>query len=306
MIQFHDLDYSDRELVQSYSLGAECRNCDYNFVNLMSWRFLYGTQVAEHRGMLLLRFSFDGQLAYLPPLCRPPYVAETMGEDYAAVLLDMVADAEAQGQAFRVMGACEGMLGRMQSALPGKFQATTDRSFSDYIYDREALATLAGKKLQSKRNHANRFERTYPNYEYRELTPDLVQHCWELEEQWAAKHQGMGARLDADDEQHSMRRVFKHWNELQPRGGVIFVDGKVVAFTFGGPINYDTFDVCCEKADTDYEGAYAIINREFVRRLPEQYILINREEDLGLEGLRKAKLSYQPKVILDKYTITCS
>ena len=84
------------------------------------------------------------------------------------------------------------------------------------------------------------------------------------------------------------------------------VDGKVVAFTYGGPINYDTFDVCCEKADIDYDGAYAMINREFVRRLPEQYVLINREEDLGLEGLRKAKLSYQPKVILDKYTITCS
>ena len=306
MIFFRDIDYTDRDLVQQYTLLSECRNCDFNFMNLMSWRFLYNTQIAQHRGMLIIRFLFDGKPAYLPPLTPPPYVEETMREEYAAVLLDLVAEAEAERQPFLMMGACQGMLGRLQSVLPGKFQATADRAFTDYIYDRTALETLAGKKLQSKRNHANRFEREYPHYEYRELTPDLAKECWKLEEEWAAKHTDMHARLDADDEQHSMRRVFKHWDELQARGAAILVDGRVVAFTFGGPINYDTFDVCCEKANTDYEGAYAIINRDFVRHLPEQYTLINREEDLGLEGLRRAKLSYQPKILLDKYTITCS
>lgn len=306
MISFRDIDYADRELIQSFTLGAECRNCDYNFLNLMSWRFLYDTQFAVHRGILVFRFRFDGKIAYLPPLCPPPYNAEEHREQYAAVLLDMVADSEAQGQKFLMMGVCQGMVARLQDALPGKFEVSTDRSFTDYIYDRESLATLAGKKLQSKRNHANRFERQYPDYEYRELTPELARECWRLEEEWAAKHADMNARLDADDEQHSMRRVFKHWDELGAVGGAIFVDGKVVAFTYGGPINYDTFNVCVEKADTSYDGAYAIINREFVRRIPEKYIYINREEDLGLEGLRRAKLSYQPKVLLDKYTITCS
>lgn len=306
MIFFRDIDYTDRDLVQQYTLGSECRNCDFNFMNLMSWRFLYNTQVALHRGMLIIRFYFEGKPAYLPPLCPPPYVEDTMREEYATVLLDLVAEAESEGHSFLMMGACQGMLGRLQNVLPGQFQATSDRSFTDYIYDRTALETLSGKKLQSKRNHANRFEREYPQYEYRELTPDLVKECWRLEEEWAAKHSDVNARIGADDEQHSMRRVFKHWDELQARGAAILVDSKVVAFTFGGSINYDTFDVCCEKADTDYEGAYAIINREFVRRLPKQYTLINREEDLGLEGLRRAKLSYLPIILLDKYTITCS
>lgn len=303
---FRDIDYGDRALVQQYTFGAECRNCDFNFMNLMSWRFLYATQLSVHRDMLVFRFRFDGRLAYLPPLCPPPYVPEQHAEAYAAVLLDMVTDAESQGHPFLMMGACEGMLNRLRSVLPGRFQATTDRTFTDYIYHRESLATLAGKKLQSKRNHANRFEREFPDYEYRPLTPDLIAECWRLEEEWAARHGATKARLDADDEQHSMRRVFKHWDELGAMGGVILVGGKVVAFTFGGPINYDTFDVCCEKADTDYDGAYAIINREFVRRIPSQYTLVNREEDLGIEGLRRAKLSYQPAILLDKYTITCS
>lgn len=304
MLQFRDLTYADRDLVQRYTLGAECRNCDYNFINLMSWQFIYHAQMALHRDALIIRFRSDGQTAYLPPLLLPPYDCATMGSTYAQILLDLVAHSQEQGEAFRIMGACEGMLTRFENVLPGHFRATTDASYTDYIYDREALSTLAGKKLQSKRNHANRFERTYPNYEYRALTPDLVQECWQLEEQWAARHTESQARLNADDEQHSMRRVFKHWEELGAIGGVILVEGKVVAFTFGGPINYDTFDVCCEKADTDYEGAYAIINREFVRHLPEQYSLINREEDLGLEGLRRAKLSYQPKYLLQKYSIT--
>lgn len=302
MISFRDIDYSDRELVQGFTLRAECRNCDFNFVNLMSWRFLYDTQIALHRDMLIIRFRFDGKPAYLPPLPPPDYTPA----DCAALLLELIAETRAEGQEFKVMGACECMLNLFRDVLPGHFQAVADRSFTDYIYSREALATLGGKKLQSKRNHANRFEREYPDYEYHALTPDLVGECWRLEEEWAARHQGMNARLDADDEQHSMRRVFKHWQELQPIGGVITVGGKVVAFTFGAPINYDTFDVCCEKADIDYEGAYAIINREFVRRLPSQFTLINREEDLGLEGLRRAKLSYQPTILLDKYTITCS
>ena len=101
-----------------------------------------------------------------------------------------------------------------------------------------------------------------------------------------------------------MRRVFKHWDTLQPLGGILLVEGRLVAFTFGGPINHDTFDVCVEKADLNYDGAYAVINREFVRSLPPQYSLINREEDLGLEGLRRAKQSYNPRILLDKYTVT--
>lgn len=304
MLQFRNITYADRQLVQSYTMGTECRNCDYNFINLMSWQFIYHTQLALHRDMLLIRFRNNGQTAYLPPLARPPYDSQTMSAPYTQVLLDLIAHSKAKGEEFRIMGACQGMLERFESVLPGHFQATADPSYTDYIYDRDALSTLAGKKLQSKRNHANRFERNYPHYEYRPLTPDLVHECWELEEQWAARHTDSEARLNADDEQHSMRRVFKHWDELGALGGVILVEGKVVAFCFGGPINYDTFDVCCEKADTDYEGAFAIINREFVRHLPAQYTLINREEDLGIEGLRRAKLSYQPKLLLQKYSIT--
>ena len=304
MIPFRNIDYTDRDLVLSHTLQSATRNCDFNFMNLVSWSFLYGTQIAVHRGLLVVRFRFDGRTAYLPPLCPGPYRHGEHCENYAVVLHDLFADTESQGHPFRMMGVTAEMLERLHTLLPGRFEATADPAFADYIYDRESLATLAGKKLQPKRNHVNRFERTYPNYEFRPLTPEWIDECWRLESTWAAAHGEMNARLDADAEQHSMRRVFKHWDLLQPLGGVLLVDGRVVAFTFGGPINHDTFDVCVEKADLNYEGAYAMVNREFVRSLPPQYTLINREEDLGLEGLRRAKQSYNPRILLDKYTVT--
>lgn len=304
MIEFRDIDYSDRDLVLRHTLHSSTRNCDFNFMNLVSWSFIYGTQIAVHRGLLVVRFRFEGRTAYLPPLCAETYCHDEHSENYAAVLLDLFEDTEAQGHPFRMMGVTAEMLERLHAVLPGRFEAYADPALADYIYDRESLSTLAGKKLQPKRNHANRFERTYPDFEFRPLTPEWIDECWRLESTWAAAHTEVHARLDPDAEQHSMRRVFKHWDTLQPLGGILLVEGRLVAFTFGGPINHDTFDVCVEKADLNYDGAYAVINREFVRSLPPQYTLINREEDLGLEGLRRAKQSYNPRILLDKYTVT--
>ena len=94
-----------------------------------------------------------------------------------------------------------------------------------------------------------------------------------------------------------------HWNELDACGGVLRVNGQMVAFTYGAPVNHDTFDVCMEKADTNCEGAFAFINRSFVQSLPEKFIYINREDDLGIPGLRQSKLSYHPSLLLHKYTV---
>lgn len=292
---FRPLTLADKPIVEQFTLKSECRNCDLNFMNLMSWRFLYDTEIAVVRGWLVFRFYADGHLAYQIPV----------GEgQWADILPLMIEDARHMGHPFLLLGVCQRFVDELERDFPDYFQFVVKREYADYVYSRESLATLAGKKLQSKRNFVNRFVREHPNYSYRPLEEADIPLCLSLEEQWQQYKEEEGQRTSAyDNELRSMRYVFDHWKELGGRGGILMDGSEVLAFTFGAPINYDTFDVCVEKADARVEGAYAMINREFVRHLPPEYILINREEDLGIEGLRKAKLSYQPQVLLLKHAV---
>ena len=294
-IDFRPVALADCKAVRQKVYATDCRNSDLNFMNLMSWRFFYETELAFHNDWLLIRFKVAGHFAYLPPV----------GEgDWASILQEMKADAEAHGEPFRLMGVCQHSLGCLNEAMPDVFEAHFDRSYSDYVYRREKLATLSGKKLQPKRNHVNRFEKNYPDYEYLPLTAELFPQCLDLVAKWNVKKEDLRGRLSVEDERSALQFSFENWDNLCSCGGVLRVGGKIIAFTYGAPVNYDTFDVCVEKADVDYEGAFAMINREFARHLPERFVYMNREEDLGIEGLRKAKLSYQPEWLLDKYIVT--
>lgn len=290
MIPFKDIELTDRELITSYTLNSPRQNCDLSFSNLCSWRFLYDTKFAIQDGFLLLKFRVKGELVYMMPIGNG---------DLEKALGALREDARQEGQPLCLLGICAGMCSELEAYMPDRFQFTADRDYADYIYLRTDLATLSGKKFQAKRNHVNKFKRTY-NYEYSPITPDLIQECLDLEAEWCKanncdQHEGTG------NERRALVYALHNFEELGLTGGILHVDGKIAAFTFGMPINQDTFGVSVEKADTSIDGAYAMINYEFANHIPEQYTYINREEDLGIEGLRKAKLSYQPTIILEKY-----
>lgn len=299
MIRFKDVCTSDKDLIQSYTLYSDRQNCDLGFANIISWRFLYNTQFAVVDGFLVFRFYADRHLAYMAPVYRGEW-REELREGFTNVLRLMREDSIAMGHPFLMLGVGNLMADIIEDVMPDTFDMKPDRNYSDYIYTREKLVSLSGKKLQSKRNHINKFKKLYPNYEYRELTTDLIPECLRLEQQWRSGQEGAD---DTTEELRSMTRAFNRWEKLGLKGGTIFVDGKLMAFTFGCPINQNTFDVCVEKADTQYEGGFTIINQEFVSHLPEQYYYINREEDMGKEGLRFAKLSYKPDILLDKNVV---
>ena len=292
MIEFKDITPQDKELITSFTRHSHRRNCDLSFSNLCSWRFLYHTQFAISDGYLLLRFWAEGKLVYMMPI----------GQGALGTVLEALIQDAHQGKApFCLLGICADMCADLDSLMPGRFQFTADRDYADYLYLRTDLATLAGKRFQPKRNHVNKFKRMYPNYEYTAITSDRIQECLELETEWCKanncdQHEGTG------NERRALVYALHHFEELGLTGGILHVDGRIAAFTFGMSINQDTFGVHVEKADTRIDGAYAMINFEFANHIPEQYTYINREEDLGIEGLRKAKLSYQPAIILEKYT----
>lgn len=312
MIRFHDISARDRELIQRYTLNGTGRNCDLSFANLISWRFLYDTQFAIVDDYIVFRFYTGRHLAYMAPIPKPVIQSDgsyKVPEDSscpASVIRKMRDDAIAMGHPFLLIGCSGSLTDCLEEIMPGEFTFKAERDYFDYIYLREKLASLSGKHLQGKRNHCNKFRSLYPNYEYRPLTKSLIPECLKLEEVWREQtKQDAGEEENAElsEELRAMTRAFVNWDYINCLGGCIFVDGQLVAFTFGCPINNDTFDVCVEKANISYEGSFSIINQEFARHLPEQYVYMNREEDLGAEGLRKAKLSYKPAILLEKYSI---
>ena len=291
MIPFKDITLADKDTITSFTMKSDRRNCDLSFSNLCSWRFLYDTQFAVVDNFLVFKFWAGEQLAYMMPVGTG---------DLKAVLWELIEDARKENQHFCMLGVCSNMRAGLEAILPEQFTFTEDRDYADYIYLRSDLSTLKGKKFQAKRNHINRFRNTYPDYEYTPITPDRIQECLDLEAEWC-KVNNCDQQEGTGNERRALIYALHNFEALGLTGGILHVNAKIVAFTFGMPINHETFGVHVEKADTSIEGAYAMINYEFANRIPEQYIYINREEDLGLEGLRKAKLSYQPVTILEKY-----
>lgn len=293
MIPFKDIELTDKELITSYTLDSPRQNCDLSFSNLCSWRFLYDTQFAVLDGFLLFKFWADGELVYMMPTGRG---------DLRKVLDALIEDAHREKSCLCLLGVTQDNCAELEALMPGRFRFTVDRDYADYIYLRTDLATLSGKRYQPKRNHVNKFRKNYPDYEYLPITPARIGECLDLEAEWC-KANGCDQQEGTGNERRALVYALHHFEELGLTGGILHAGGKMAAFTFGMPINRTTFGVHVEKADTSIEGAYAMINYEFANHLPEQYIYLNREEDLGIEGLRRAKLSYHPALLLEKYSV---
>lgn len=286
---FRPVRLEDKTEIERFTRAAGICNCDLAFANMYCWEETYRSAWCVEEGFLLIRFRIDGgrRIGYMQPL----------GEgDFTHLLPRLEADARAAGQPLRLAGLTPEGAAALRRAYPA-FGIRRNRDSEDYIYRADDLRRLEGRRYQPKRNHINRFEAAY-DYRYEELTPSLAPECLRLERQWRAAHDAHAAELTA--EQRAMQRAFDRFEELELRGGALFVDDRLAAFTYGSAIDDAVFCIHAEKADTRYEGAYTMINRLFAQHLPPQYTLIDREEDLGLEGLRRSKLSYHPLFLQPK------
>ena len=190
----------------------------------------------------------------------------------------------------------------LEDAYPGLFEFSEDRDNFDYIYLAEKLATFAGKKLHGKRNFCNRFEKEH-SWEFRRLTRELFPVCMEMLGFWQREFDTPPDGLE--DEHGAIIRALMRWDALNLEGGVLFADGQCVGFTVGEVISSDTFDVHFEKAYASIPGAYPMVCREFARQILADHpdiVYLNREDDMGHENLRSAKLEYRPEFLLRKYT----
>jgi hypothetical protein len=191
----------------------------------------------------------------------------------------------------------------MEQSKPGVFSFREDRSNYDYVYKARDLCELKGRKYHAKRNHINKFIQANPNYIYRPLTEDLVQACIDNELEWCEKRE-----CDEDPnlrcEKFAVIEALSNFSGLDFSGGVIFINNKIEAFTIGEALNNDTAVIHVEKGNPDIRGLYSVINLEYCWHNWRDITYINREEDMGIEGLRMAKEGYYPVMMIEKFDVT--
>lgn len=283
MISFRKVLLSDKAAIDNLLKDNTTPVCDYCFANIYAWQPAYDTEWAEVCGMLVVRFRLpDGDWAYMP----------VGGGDIGPVLGELHRVAAADDSRLRLVS----LDGRFANVFGEEYAICDNPDYRDYIYLVEDMCELRGRKYQPKRNHINRFESSY-NYTFEVLRPTDFEECLALTCLWHSRKCSVvsEACCEQSDEHCAIKRVFEAYDQLDMLGGVLRVDGRVVAFAMGSPLSRDTFCVHFEKADADYQGVFPMINRLFAKELAQRgYIYVNREEDMGLEGLRRAKQSFYP------------
>ena len=286
-IDFHPVTVADKPLFEYYMLGSEEQNCDLNFANIFCWSDTYHSEVAEAEDFLVIRFDNGEVKAYMQPV----------GNGDKRLILELLRhDVFQQRTPLRLYGLSAEWRKFLEENYPQEFAFNAPRALSDYIYRTEDLAQLQGRRYQPKRNHINHFVARHDWYA-EPLSKGNLKDCIALYAKWLS---GREVGESEHAEQLSLQRAFDNLDALNLRGLVLYADGAPVAFSYGTPITNKTFCTHIEKYDTEVQGAATMINRLMAQSLEEEFEFINREDDLGLEGLRFAKMSYYPTLLLDK------
>ena len=292
MIDFQKLDLSQREQYNKILFSCPPRGCEYSFANQSLWGL---QKVAFLHGCVAFFSHFYGRSVYPYPIGSG---------DRRAVIEDILQDAKERGLPCRIVGMTEDDRAELEEWFPDKFLIKATRDNCDYIYATEDLADLKGRKYQKKRNHANRFRAEHPDYTVVPLTACNMPLAQHMINDWYVSRFKADPEGDYMLENIALAKACRCYNALGMDGILLMEGERVLAVTMGSRLSHDTFDIHFEKAREDVDGAYNAVNAEFARYLRLKYpdvLFFNREDDIGLEGLRKAKLSYHPDHMVEKH-----
>jgi uncharacterized protein len=293
-LQFREVTLDDKAWIDPL-LGMGARgSLEYNFTTTYVWRNIYCFRIARMDDYFLLRAGTAEPSYLFPAGCGP----------LKPVIRALQEDAGKVGAPLTFNTVLPDAKAWLEQTYPGKFAYETWRDGADYVYETQALATLAGRKLAAKRNHIHRFIDDHPDWQYEPITPENLEDIGKMNHLWCVQN-GCAENLGISDEYCAVVSAIHNFDALGLSGGLIRSAGKVIAFSIGDPLNEDTFLVHFEKAFADIQGAYPMINQQFVQHNCMNYPFVNREEDAGIEGLRRAKESYHPLRLVDKYVATC-
>ena len=293
MLPFRPLQLEDQALFTRYIAGLPYENSEMSFANLFIWRQGWMIEICEWHGVLYLCYTHPetGCMGHMQPIVP-------LGMPVRPAVETAIADIRARACGLDIMGVNQDFIDRFRAEGAGGFVITEDRDLSEYIYLRSDLEDLPGKKYHAKRNHLNKFAADVA-YDWLELAPDMVQQCLSICCDWMADHQGAADKC----EYYAVREAVSRLQELNLVGALVMVGGKPAAFTVGERLRPDMALIHLEKADPSIPGIYAFLNQNFVHRQFHDGEFVNREEDMGIPGLRKSKESYYPHHMATKYRI---
>ena len=288
--KFATLNIGHKPLIDAYLKQANVRLSELNFTEIFAWHKIRDIMITSHNGNICLYMNKSGKKYFYPPF-GPHDPAKSV-----VSLLEWLAVEEPEAFFY-----CFDEEGAKACEATGRLAAEEDRDNADYVYYREDLVTLAGRKYDGKRNHLKHFLRDN-EFTFEPVTGVMVPEIIEFQQRWC-EQRACEDDLSLINESKAMREVLDCWPMLDVFGAVIRIKGKIQAFTAASELNSDTAVVLFEKGNPEYRGIYQAINQQFCGNMPEKFKWINREQDAGDEGLRKAKLSYNPVRVEMKYVV---
>jgi hypothetical protein len=303
ILQFNKISLTDLPAIKMTVAKTSYRSCQLSTGGLYCLSEKYGTEVGFWNNFLFVKQRRKGfGICYFMPVGA--------GDLSAGIEMLMIYHAKNHGGDFTVWGIADDMTNDFRNAS-GNYadvELTPDRDWAEYIYKSQKLLTLSGKRLQPKRNAANQFLRNYSAYVYEYISPSNIEEVWKFQQRQfetdKASEQNASFLELLDEENRSIELALTAWEKTGLTGGIIRIDGNVKAFTFGCPVNADVFDIMFESAEHGYNGIFQVVEQEFIKRQLSNFAYINREEDLGIPGIRFAKQSLQPDILLMKYSAT--
>lgn len=289
------MEKADKPIFDAYFRARYYENAHFNFTNLYMWHEPYNSRWTEVDGVLYMLADRHGETFALQP-----FGPEEKMQSAITTLLDHF---QSNGMEFGIGGVEKSFADELCRYPDAEFEIEKIENNFDYVYLADELINLPGRKFHAKKNHLNAFRKNYPFAEYVSITCEIIPQCRaELESWYELRSPELPNDPFLDDEHNAIIEVLNNFGDFNLKGGAIKLNDRIVAFTFGEQLNSDTAVIHVEKADPDIRGAYAAINQAFAADAWSKMKYINREEDMGLEGLRKAKESYKPVKLIEKFS----
>lgn len=295
-IDFQPITLADKPAINALLAQIRPTIVEHSFNTLFPWQQPHAYHWAQFENWLLLRTTYQGRTAFFPPLGP--------AKGYQRPLAALAAYAGESSLPLVFREVTQPWYNLIMRHMAGQLQSHSDRNAANYIYHIADLVNLNGKKYHAQKNMLNHFKRSYPEYQFKPLTPALLPDCRTALDFWCASRQNNSTSFPTLlQESHAIQQIFDHWQELDIYGACIFLHGHIQAFAIAEILNNNTVAVLIEKANSNIKGLYSAINQMFLAEYWQDFEFVNRAEDLGLANLRRTKMAYLPVHLEMKYVL---